>query len=72
MDFWLPDLEKAIWAIAKEQGNLLAYVAKVVGSCGNIVFYFTNGEKWVYIPEADKIVKTEGDWRQWQNIFIVP
>jgi hypothetical protein len=53
MDFWLPDLEKAIWAIAREQGNLLAYVAKVVGSYGNIIFYFTNGEKWVYVPQTD-------------------
>jgi hypothetical protein len=63
MDFWLPDLEKAIWAFAREQGNLLAYVAKVVGSYGNIIFYFTNGEKWVYVPETDEIIKTEGDWR---------
>ena len=45
MEFWLPDLEKAIWAIAREQGNLLTYVVKVIGSYGNIVFYFTNGEK---------------------------
>lgn len=63
MEFWLPDLEKAIWAIAREQGNLLTYVVKVIGSYGNIMFYFTNGEKWVYVPETDEIIKTEGDWR---------
>ena len=63
MEFWLPDLEKAIWAIAREQGNLFTYVAKVVGSYGNIIFYFTNGEKWVYVPQTDEIIKTEGDWR---------
>ena len=63
MEFWLPDLEKAIQAIIKEQGNLLAYVAKVIGSYGNIMFYFTNGEKWVYVPQTDEIIKTKGDWR---------
>ena len=63
MEFWLPDLEKAIWAIARERGNLLPYVVKVIGSYGNIVFYFTNGEKWVYVPQNDEIIKMEGDWR---------
>ena len=61
---WLCDLKKCLEAISREVGHLGMVVAKVIGNYGNIDIYFTSGEKWIYIPETDEIIKTEKDWRK--------
>lgn len=64
MEMWLCDLKRALWAIAMEKGNLACNVAKIVGNCGNIDFYFTNGEKWTFISQSDEMIKYDYDWRR--------
>lgn len=52
---WLCDLEKGLEAIRKKIGHLGLVVERIEDNYGNIVFAFSNGEYWVYLPKTDDI-----------------